>query len=145
MSAIITWLFGTPMGRGVALGLSLAIGAAVSWYFFSSHYEKEGYDKCQAEHTAAQGQANADQAKKNDDNNKTSSEIGQAASAAAGTVVKDADHDAASAKKDIHDVYKQPPATAPLALGSCAHPLDKRVQERIDGAIREANAAGGSL
>lgn len=139
---LIAWAFGTPMGRGFTLATALAIGVFVSWYAFSSHYEAAGYAKCQAEHTDVLNKANVDQANKNAKNDKTSSQIAKDAGTAAADVIWGADNHAQEAKKEIHDVYEKPPVTAPVSLGSCVHPVDERVQERIDKALDRANAAG---
>jgi sRNA-binding protein len=144
-SSIIAWLFGTKTGRTVLLCGAIAAGAVASWYAFSSHYDAQGYARCQGEHAAALNKANVEQARENAERAKTGSQIGQKAADNAQDVVRDADTAATTTKKDIHDVYKKPPVTAPVALGSCVHPVDPRVQKRIDSAIREANRSGGSL
>lgn len=142
MATIITWLFGTATGRGVLLGGSIAIGLALGWWLFSSHYEAQGYQRCKSEQTEALNRANAEQAAKNAANDKASAEVGQQTADAANTVVAGADANTASTKETIEDVYSKPPTTAPLALGSCAHPVDQRVQDDIDAAVRRANDAG---
>jgi len=141
----IAWLFGTPMGRGVTLAGSIAIGLAVGWWGFSSHYEQVGYDKCQAEHLAKENKANVDQAKTNAENDKTSAAVGQQTADAGSKVIKDTDRDTNKSRENIEHAYAKPSVTAPVAFGSCVHPVDKRVQDTIDNAVRQANAAGGSL
>lgn len=138
-AGIMKWLFGTAMGRGVLLGGSISIGIAAGWYLFSSHYEDKGYQKCQAEQLEAINKGNVKQAQENAEKDKLGSEIAQAATEGAEAVVKEADDNAVSTKEEIKDVYKKPPATAPVALGSCVHPVDQRVQDRIDRAVRQAN------
>lgn len=145
MATIITWLFGTATGRGVLLGGSIAIGLALGWWLFSSYYESQGYQRCKSEQAEALNRANVEQAKKNAESDKASAEVGQQTADAANTVVRDADAGTSTAKETIEDVYAKPPSTAPLALGSCVHPVDQRVQDDIDAAVRRANAAGGSL
>lgn len=142
---VIAWLFGTAMGRGVLLGLTLAIGVAGSWFLFAKHYDGEGYARCKAEQQAALNKANAEQAAENERKSLLGSEIAKDASEKAEGVVARADDDRTSTNEEITDVYEKPPATAPVAFGSCVHPVDPRVQSRIDDAVREANAAGGSL
>jgi hypothetical protein len=145
MTGIIAWLFGTKTGRTVLLCGAVAAGAAASWYAFSSHYDAQGYARCQSEHAAALNKANAKQDRENIERAKTGSQIGQEAAGNAQNVIHDADAAATTTKEDIHNVYKKPVATAPVALGSCVHPLDPRVQKRIDRAVSEANRSGGSL
>ena len=144
-AAIIKWLFGTARGRGVLLGGSITIGLALGWWLFSSHYDSQGYQRCKSEQIEAINRANVEQAAKNTANDKASAEVGQQTADAANTVVRGADNSTAATKETIEDVYAKPPTTAPLALGSCVHPVDQRVQDDIDAAVRRANAAGGSL
>lgn len=144
-ATIIKWLFGTAMGRGVLLGGSISIGLALGWWLFSSHYDSQGYQRCKSEQAEAVAKANAEQAEKNAANDAASAEVGQQTADAGNKVVRDADDNAASTKETIEDVYSKPPTTAPVALGSCAHPVDQRVQDDIDAAVRRANAAGGAL
>lgn len=135
---VLAWLLGTATGRGVLIGGSITIGLAGGWWLFSSHYEKAGYEKCQAEHLAAQNKANEEQAQKNADNNQVSSEVGRDTSDNTTTVINESDTKTADAKETIRYVYRDPPRTAPVALGSCVHPVDDRVQQRIDEAVRRA-------
>lgn len=135
---IIAWLFGTAMGRGVLLGGSISIGIAAGWWLFSNHYEGVGYDKCQAEHHEALNKANAETAAKNAEDNQTSSQVGQDTADNVNTVINESETKTADAKETIRDVYRDPPRTAPVALGSCVHPVDERVQDSIDAAVRRA-------
>lgn len=137
---IIAWLFGTAMGRGVLLGASISIGIAAGWYIFSSHYETVGYNKCQSEHQEALNKANTEQAEENARKNELGSAIAKDAAENAANVVKDAEQNTTTTKEGISDAYKDPPRTAPVVLGSCVHPVDDRVQDRIDAAVRKANA-----
>ena len=138
-ATIIKWLFGTAMGRGVLLGGSISIGLGLGWWLFSSHYDSQGYQRCKNEQAEAAAAANAEQAEKNAANDAASAEVGQQTADAGNKVVRDADDNAASTKETIEDVYSKPPATAPVALGSCVHPVDQRVQDDIDAAVRRAN------
>ena len=144
-AAILKWLFGTAMGRGVLLGGSITIGLALGWWLFSAHYDSQGYQRCKDEQLQALNAANVEQAKKNAENDAASAEVGQQTADAANTVVREADDRTATTKETIEDVYAKPPSTVPLALGSCVHPVDQRVQDDIDAAVRRANAAGGAL
>ena len=130
-AAAIKWLFGTAMGRGVMLGASLMIGAGVSWWLFSDHYYDKGVTDCQLGRATDTNAANVAQGETNIANNQTASEIGKVADAEAAKVAADAEEAKNDSKETIHDVYKKPPVTAPVAVGSCVHPLDERVQDRI--------------
>lgn len=135
MTAILDFIFGTAIGRTL-LVVGLVAGC---WWAFSSHYIEQGKIECRAEYAEAQNKANADQIDENNRKEQAGNEIAKDADQAAEELVKETDHDVVSTKEEIRDVYKAPPATAPIALDSCVHPLDERVQERIDGAVRQAN------
>ena len=137
----IKWLFGTAMGRGVLLGGSIAIGMAIGWYAFSTHYYNEGVADCQSGRITDTNAANVAQGEKNIDQNKTSSEIAKETDAEAAKVIDDAEKAKQESKETVHDVYKKPPVTAPVAVGSCVHPLDERVQDRISKARAAAAKA----
>ena len=137
LAAAVKRLFGTAMGRGVMLGASLMIGAGVSWWLFSDHYYDKGVAACQLGRATDTNAANVAQGETNIANNRKASEIGKAADEEAAKVAADAEQAKNESKETIHDVYKKPPVTAPVAVGSCVHPLDERVQDRI-GAARDA-------
>lgn len=134
----VAWLFGTKVGRAVLLS-SVVLAC---WWGFSSHYRRVGYDKCQAEHAAAVAKANEEQARKNAKNDRKSAAVGQTAASAGNKVVSTADTNSNKTKETITDVYSEKPSTAPVAYGSCVHPVDQRVQDGIDAAVRRANDAG---
>lgn len=143
-TAFVTWLFSTSIGRSVLLAGTLSIGAFATWYFVSSHYEGVGYEKCQNEHRNAQAAANLNQAKANLKNDAISAGIGQRTATDAAQTVKAANAAATTTKETINNAYRDPPKTAPIALGSCVHPLDDRVQRAIDGAVNRSNRTGRS-
>lgn len=135
-----TWLLTTKVGRSVAATALVAITLAASWYFFSTHYYDAGYAAREAEYLRDQNKANVDQGKKNIDNNATSGKIAKESSAEARDALAKIDEAKTKSKESTHEVYKKPPVTAPVALGSCVHPVDDRVQKRISAARA---AAGG--
>ena len=137
----IAWMFGTKLGRAV----TLAVVILLCWWAFSSHYEQEGYNRCQREHAAAVAQANIDQARQNTANDKTSAGIGQKAATAADKAVAAVDKQTTETKENTDRVYSKPPTTAPIVLGSCVHPVDDSVQDDIDRAVDRANATGSTL
>lgn len=136
---VIARLFGTAMGRGVLLGASMSIGALVSWYAFKTHYYDAGFQACQLGRVTDTNAANVAQGKQNTANNEASSEAGKLADAEAAKVAADAEAAKQDSQETVHEVYKKPPVTAPIVVGSCVHPLDERVQDRI-GAARAAAA-----
>ncbi len=140
-ASIVKFLFATPIGRGVLIGGGISIGIAAGWWLFSSHYEGRGYARCQSEHLAAAVSAAAGQARKNAENNQISSQVGKDTADAVSTTIAKADENTGRAKETITDVYRDPPKTAPVVLGSCVHPVDPRVQERIDAAVSRTTRA----
>jgi len=142
---MIAFMLGTRTGQTITLALVIALTVGASWWAFSAHYMGVGYAKCQGEYAAALAQANADQAAKNAENDRTSAEIGNQAADDAADVAEKADAGEAGAKEIVDDVYSKPAQTAPVALGSCVHPVDQRVQDAIDAAVRRANAPRGEV
>src|SRR3546814_5564724 len=88
---VITWLFGTAMGRGVLLGASMSIGAFVSWYAFKTHYYDTGFQACQLGRATDTNEANVAQGEQNAANNETSSEAGKLADVEAAKVAAEAE------------------------------------------------------
>lgn len=132
---VLAWLFNTKLGQAL---VALIIIAAC-WWGFSSHYTKVGYEQCQTEQRDAVAKANVDQAAKNEDRNDTASEIAKEASEAATAVTTEADTSSAKTTEVIRYVYRDRPTSAPVVIGSCAHPLDDRLQKRLDEAVNRAN------
>lgn len=133
-SIAIKWLFGTSMGRGVLLGCSLMVGAGASWWLFSDHYYGKGKTDCQLARLQDTNLANVAQGERNAANNATSSQIGQESAKAGNAAVDDAVKAAETSKEKVDVVYRDPPATAPVAYGSCVHPVDDRVQQQFEQA-----------
>lgn len=134
LSTVVAWLFGTHMGRGVLLGGSLAIGAGLSWWGFSDHYYEKGKTDCQLARAVGTNAANVAQGEQNAANNQVSSMIGQEAAKAGAAAVEAAQNATNSGKEKVDVVYRDAPATAPVALGSCVHPVDVRVQDEFEKA-----------
>ena len=130
-AAVLKFLFATKMGRGVLLGGSVAIGILIGWYAFSTHYYNEGVASCQAGRLTDTNAANVKQGNDNIANNKTSSNIAKETDAEAAKVAADVEQAKQESKETVHEVYKNPPVTAPIVVGSCVHPVDERVQDRI--------------
>lgn len=137
----IAWLVGTKAGRSVALAVALLLGALLSWWAFSSHYYDQGVAACQSGRATDTNAANVAQGEQNIANNKTSAELAKEADSEAVKVVEDAEKAKSESKETVSDVYKKPPVTAPIAIGSCVHPLDDRVQDRISKARAAAAKA----
>lgn len=142
-STAIAWLFGTQMGRGVLLGGSLMIGAGISWWAFSDHYYQKGITDCQLAREKDANKANVAQGEKNIANNQVASAIGQDAAKAGAAAIETANTKVETGKEKIHVIYRDPPVTAPVALGSCVHPVDDRVQDDFEQARTAAIGARG--
>jgi hypothetical protein len=133
--AVLAWLFNTKLGQAL---VALIIIAAC-WWAFSSHYTGVGYDLCQQEHRDAVAEANVEQSKENEELNKAASDIAKAAADAATRINDESDAESEKTTEVIRYVYRDRPTSAPVSFGSCAHPLDQRVQQQLDEAVNRAN------
>jgi hypothetical protein len=123
-------IIGTTIGLlGIWLGVHL---------FAEKHYDR-GYATARGEEIARTAAANIAQAKENERRNALASEIAKAADAAGENVVQEADTTTNQNKEAVHNVYVKPPRTRPVSPGNLVHPLDRRVQARIDAAVDQAN------
>lgn len=138
----IKWLFGTAMGRGVLLGGSLMVGAGVSWYLFSDHYYEKGKTDCQLSRAQDTNAANVAQGERNAANNATASQIGQESAKAGNDAINTAREATDQQKEKVDVVYRNAPTTAPVAFGSCVHPVDDRVQQQFEQARAAAAETG---
>jgi len=129
---MITWLFGTAIGRTIFTALLVL----ASWWAFSSYYHaqgvKDGETACQA---AAAKAALAQEAK--------GRPIAQAADKANQAAVTEVPKTEAAATVRIEKVYVDRIKTVPAVPGSCVHPVDPAVQAELQAALQRAN--GGAL
>lgn len=137
----MNFLLNTRLGQ--LLILVAAIGLA--WWRFSTHYYNAGYEARTAVYATKQAKANVDLVARERARDATSSQISKQTDQTAAAAVADTQAATAAAKEVIHVVYRDRPITKPVAPGSCVHPVDGRVQERIDRAVDQANRAGSSL
>jgi hypothetical protein len=137
----MNFLLNTRLGQ--ALILLAVLGLA--WWGFSRHYYNAGYEARTAVYAAEQAKANVDLIARERARDATSSEISKHTDKTAAAAVADTQAATAATKEVIHVVYRDRPTTQPVSPGSCVHPVDSRVQDRIDRAVREANASGGPL
>jgi uncharacterized protein HemX len=144
MDAFLAFMIGTKLGRTISAALLISIGVGIAWWMFSDHYYDKGYDACQAGYKKLQDEANQRQAALNSQSNTTSSQVAKAASGAADKHVAAVDKSVSETKEATHAIYRDPPKTAPVALGSCVHPVDRRVQSRLEAARSAANGAAGN-
>lgn len=110
---------------------ALAAGLA-AWFFYD-----KGYDACQAEHARKTAKANITLIEGERERDRDGGKIADKAR-------DQGDAKAAAAKAESHDagerikvVYRDRWKDAPA--GSCAMPLDPRVQAEIDAAVRRSN------
>lgn len=113
------------------LAVVLLIGGA--WWLA----DRRGYDRCQAQHAAAAARANIDAVAKERKRDAEGDVIAGEADARAADVVRDAGSEAASAEERIKVVYRD--RWLDPAPGRCSVPLDPRVQDEIDAAVRRSN------
>lgn len=143
-TGIVAWFLTTPMGRTVAAALLISLSFGLSWWAFSDHYYDKGVDACNASHAKKQNDANTRQAALNNQSNATSSTVANAADKAGATVTAKVEKAVTEGKENVRIIYRDAPRTAPIALGSCVHPVDKRVQSRLEAARSAANGAAGN-
>lgn len=136
--AILKWFITSKWGLTILVAAAIAAGMALALWLFADHYYDKGKADCQGDLIAATAKANQAQAAANEARNKLASEVANRATASGAAVVKEADTTTQSTKEVIRYVYRDPPTTKPVA-GSCVHPVDKRVQDRISEAVRAAN------
>lgn len=136
---MIAFLFNTRIGQ--ALCLAAVIG--LCWWGFSTHYEKQGYQRCQGERVAGQLVATLDAIGKQNARDAVTSKVIQNAKDRNAGKVKQIESDTTEHKTEVRYVYRERPAT--VAVASCVelHPVDGRVQSRLRAAVAEANAAAG--
>ena len=145
---VLAWLLGTATGRGVLIGGSITLGLALGWWFFSGHYYDKGKTDCDLARVSDANAANVAQGEQNAANNQTASAIGQETAKAGDAVIDQVNNTVETGKEKIRVVYRDPPVTAPVAPGSCVHPVDDRVQDQFEQARAsavEARARRGSL
>jgi hypothetical protein len=145
IGGILWWFANTRLGRTVALAIAMTVAVGGAWWFFSDHYYDKGVAACEAEHLAARNDANVEQAAENEQKNTDASEVAKQASDAAQEVNKGTEQSVSETREVIKYVYRDPPATAPIAPGACVRSVDPRVQSAISEARRAANGAGSPL
>lgn len=134
---IITWLFGTKLGRTVLLLGTIAITVVITY----NVVEQKGYDRCKREWDASIADANVKVIDEQNERDAKSSDITQDARASNQTNTQAIDKQAAKSEEVVNDVYDKPPRTKPVTYGSCVHPVDDRVQDEIERGYRQANPA----
>lgn len=142
-SGIIAFLLTTKLGRSISAALLIALGVGIAWWAFSDHYYDKGVAACEAGYKALQGESNRRQSDLNNQSNVTSSAVANAADKAGAAVIAATDSTVTGGKENVRIIYRDPPKTAPVAPGSCVHPVDRRVQSRIEAARAAANRAAG--
>ncbi len=139
LAKIAGWFITSKWGLTI-LACIVAIAASFLTYniVVDRAYDR-GVAKCQADHIAAEALANQRQDVENAARNTAASKIANTADAAGEAATAATDVSTNSTKEVIHYVYRDLPHTKPVAIGSCVHPVDDRVQQRFNEAIRAAN------
>jgi hypothetical protein len=136
---VLTWFITSKYGLAILASLLLAGGMMLGTHLFAKKHYNLGVAACNAQHLADEAVANQRQAIENERKNKLASQIANAADKQGEDVIRDTATDLNKTKETTADVYAKPPTTRPVAVGSCVHPVDKRVQARIDAAVDSAN------
>lgn len=138
---MIAFFLDTRIGQAIllAVGMLIAGGLAYRWA------DGNGYDRCQAEHALAVADANVETYNAQVKRDAGSLDAGKAADKAGAEAVAEVDQQTQQTEEKVHVIYRDRPATAPVASGSCVHPVDPRVQDGIESAVDRANAAYRAL
>jgi len=131
----------TRLGQSILLALGMLIAGGVAYRWADSN----GYDRCQAEHARAVAAANVEVYDGQVKRDAGSLDAGKAADEAADAAVAAVDEKINETEEKVHVIYRDRPATAPVAPGACVHPVDPRVQDGIESAVDRANRANRSL
>jgi hypothetical protein len=131
----------TRLGQSLLLAAGISVAVGLTYWLVSSRAYDRGYAACQAQHAAAVDKANREQAKAEDAQRQGATEIAKTADASAQAATRAADEATHVTREVIDDVYREPPKTNPVVFGACVqlHPVDDRVQRRIDEAVDSAN------
>ena len=137
MTAFLTFLFRTKLGN--AIGIAVIVLAC--WYGFSRHYVQVGVTQCQNAQAKAVAEANEKLIEEERKRDSTSSTVATETREKT-EEVKQTINDSSTKKKEvIRDAYRAPNNQPAVALGSCAYPVPKRVQQSLDAAVKQANDA----
>ena len=137
LTTFFTFMFRTKIGN--AIGIALIVLAC--WYGFRWYYMREGAEACQRQKASEIATANAvlieGERKRDSTSNTVAAETRESTEKAKQEVT-----DSSTKKKEvIRDAYRAPNNQPAVALGSCAYPVPKRVQQSLDAAVKQANDA----
>lgn len=141
----ISWLFNTKLGRSVLLVGTALITAGLLHWAFASHYIEQGRTACNNEWNEAVKTAVDTELKRRSDQATRASDNASKARADADKAVGEINDSNTKTVEVIRYVYRDRPTTRPVQPGGCVHPVDKRVQRRIEGAVDQARTASGDL
>lgn len=114
----------------LALAAVVLLMIGTGWWAYN-----EGTSDCEQAHDRAALKAGRDAVKRDT----ASLDLGKDTTAKAEEDVRSIDKDVQEGKAEVRLVYRDIIRTVPLE-GSCVHPLDVRVQKRIEQAVNAANA-----
>ncbi len=129
-----------PIVQWLVLTVLLATAGYLWWGHVAAHYRQEGIAECQRDHRDAVDAANAAQLVENERQRAAGDRVARDAAGDAATVTARIDATADNNRREVQDVYRNPPSTRPIAVGSCVHPVDDRVQSGFERAVRDANS-----
>lgn len=135
------WFIDSRLGQIILLSLALLAAVLLTYWTIDSRAYRRGELACESAHMATTAIANQKQARENDRKNRLASTIATQFTEAGEAAAQKTDVTTNETKGVIRNVYRKPPQNKPLVPGSCARPLDERVQERIDQAIDRANSS----
>lgn len=139
MGSIAKWFITSKIGIALLLAAAMLTAAGVTHHVISKNAYNRGVSDTVAKYLAERAIANQRQAIENERKNKLASAIANKADADGQKATTDTDIKTNQTKEVIRYVYHDAPRTQPVAAGSPVHPLDQRVQARIDQAVDQAN------
>lgn len=139
LAAIGKWFITSKIGLSIILAVGIVASAAITYHVISKRAYERGVADERGRNIAAVAAANVKQAAENERKNRESSEIANEADKKGQAAANDVDTKTNQTKEVIRYVYHDAPRTKPVAPGSFVHPVDRRVQDRIDAAVDQAN------
>jgi len=138
------WFINTRLGQIILLSIALMLAVYTTYKVIDHRAYERGVTDTKIQVMVDTALANQKQARKEHEQRVASSKISKSADTEAEEALAKTDTHTNKTKEVIRDAYRKPPISKPLP-GSCARPLDSRVQTRINEAVDRANSAGSPL
>jgi hypothetical protein len=140
-AAFFAWLLNTKLGRTVGLVVIVGLACLATFLYVDSRAFHRGEDAKQLEWDASVASARQKAAEHTAAQTDAGTQVAATATQAASQVNASVSKTDTETKEVIRYVYRDRPTTAPVEPGSLVHPLDPRVQHRIQLGVDQARAA----